>query len=247
MTLTLTPKQLRIFQLVREWRLTRGYSPTMQELANELGISKVTVFEHVEALIAKGALTRDKNKARSLSIADDAALPHEIDGEPAPVLGQVGRARSGIARGAQALTAQALLDATMGSSPVGSLRFPLVGRIAAGMPVEKFAQEEDLRLEELFSTRRGQRSTMFALQVEGWSMRDEGIHDGDYVIVEQRETARNGERVVALLPNGETTLKTFHRERDGRIRLQPANAEFEPIIVDDCEIQGVVIGVLRRY
>ena len=78
-------------------------------------------------------------------------------------------------------------------------------------------------------------------------MQDEGICSGDYVIVERRQTARNGERVVALLPEGETTLKTFYKEPDGRIRLQPANEAFEPIIVDDCQIQGVVIGVLRRY
>ena len=79
------------------------------------------------------------------------------------------------------------------------------------------------------------------------SMRDEGIFDGDYVLVDQRTTARNGERVVALLPDGETTLKTFFKEKDGRIRLQPANPEFKPIIVNHCEIQGVVVGVLRRY
>jgi len=65
--------------------------------------------------------------------------------------------------------------------------------------------------------------------------------------VEQRQTARNGERVVALLPGGETTLKTFHREKDGSIRLQPANPDFKPIIVRECTIQGVVIGVMRRY
>lgn len=254
MALTLTPKQLRIFQLVREWRVTRGYSPTMQELANELGVSKVTVFEHVEALITKGALMRDKNKARSLSIADDAVLPHELDGSAtagagagvgagaSAVAGHVGRGRSATNR----LRTQAPLTAAAVVSG-SALHFPLVGRIAAGMPVEKFAQEEDLRLEELFAGRRGSHSPMFALQVEGWSMRDEGIHDGDYVIVERRETARNGERVVALLPNGETTLKTFHRERDGRVRLQPANPEFAPIIVDECEVQGVVVGVLRRY
>jgi repressor LexA len=77
-------------------------------------------------------------------------------------------------------------------------------------------------------------------------MRDEGILDGDYVLVERRDTARNGERVVALLPDGETTLKTFFKQGD-KIRLQPANPEFEPIIVEDCRIQGVIIGVLRRY
>jgi repressor LexA len=67
------------------------------------------------------------------------------------------------------------------------------------------------------------------------------------VIVERRETARNGERVVALLPDGETTLKTYFKERDGSIRLQPANPDFEPIIVTDCQVQGVVVGVMRRY
>lgn len=204
--MNLTPKQLRILKLIRDSRIRNGYSPTMQELADELGVSKVTVFEHVEALIKKGALKREPNKARSLSLADDAIVPDEEM----------------------------------------SLSFPLVGRIAAGYPIEKFAQDDQLSLEEIFGPRVGQKGGTYALQVEGDSMRDEGILNGDYVIVERRETARNGERVVALLPNGETTLKTFFREGD-RIRLQPANPAFEPIIVKDCRIQGVVVGVLRRY
>lgn len=205
--MNLTPKQLRILQLVRDCRVTRGYSPTMQELADELGISKVTVFEHVEALIKKGALIREPNKARSLSIAEDALVPDEEQ----------------------------------------AMAFPLVGRIAAGYPIERFEQSDRLSLEEMFGPRIGQKSGTFALRVEGDSMRDEGILDGDYVLVERRETARNGERVVALLPDGETTLKTFFKQNDGTIRLQPANPEFEPIIVKDCKIQGIVIGVLRRY
>ncbi|MHC5025172.1 MAG: transcriptional repressor LexA [Planctomycetota bacterium] len=204
--MNLTPKQLRILQLVRDCRVTNGYSPTMQEIADELGISKVTVFEHVEALIKKGALTREKNKARSLSISDDAILPDEAK----------------------------------------ALSFPLVGRIAAGYPIEKYQQSDRLDLESLFGPRLGQQGGSFALQVEGDSMQDEGILDGDYVVIERRDTARNGERVVALLPNGETTLKTFFREAD-HIRLQPANDAFEPIIVKECRIQGVVIGVLRTY
>ena len=217
--MNLTPKQLRIFEFIRSHRATKGYSPTMQEIADALGVTKVTVFEHIEALIKKGALVRDPNKSRSLSIADDAELPNEVPDR------QVG---------------------SDGPIPM-PLQFPLVGKIAAGRPIEKCAQDETLRLEELFSPRRGQQSAMFALQVDGWSMRDEGIFDGDYVIVERRDTARNGERVVALLPDGETTLKTFFKERNGRIRLQPANPDFEPIIVDDCTIQGVVVGVMRRY
>jgi repressor LexA len=205
--MNLTPKQLRILQLIRDYRIAHGYSPTMQELADALGISKVTVFEHVEALIKKGALRREPNKARSLSLCDDAIVPDE------------GHA----------------------------LSFPLIGRIAAGYPIEKYEQSDRLDLENLFGPRVGQKAATFALRVQGDSMRDEGILDGDYVIVERRETARNGERVVALLPSSETTLKTFHREADGRVRLQPANPAFEPIIVNDCKIQGVVIGVLRRY
>ena len=205
--MNLTPKQLRILHLIRDNRITRGYSPTMQELATEVGISKVTVFEHVEALIKKGALDREPNKARSLSIREDAPLPDEMQ----------------------------------------PMSFPLVGRIAAGNPIEKFPQTDQLNLEEIFGPRVGQKGGTFALQVDGDSMKDEGILDGDYVIIERKETARDGERVVALLPNGETTLKTFFHQPDGRIRLQPANPEFKPIVVDDCKIQGSVIGVLRRY
>ena len=204
--MNLTPKQLKILQLIRESRLTRGYSPTMQELADELGVSKVTVFEHVESLIKKGALKRDANKARSLSISDN-ALPDEAN----------------------------------------PLTFPLVGKIAAGYPIEKYEQNDQLSLTDLFGPRvGGPKGGSFALKVDGDSMKDEGIFDGDYVIVERRETARNGERVVALLPNGETTLKTFYKEGD-KIRLQPANPDFEPIIVKNVKIQGVVTGVLRRY
>ncbi len=206
-TINLTPKQLRVFQLIRQWRSTRGYSPTMQELADELGVSKVTAFEHVEALIEKNVLRREANKARSLAIANDAIPPDEESG----------------------------------------LSFPLIGRIAAGYPIERTQDSESLRLDEMFGPVRGQKGEMFALQVEGESMRDEGILDGDYVIVERRSTARNGERVVALLPSGETTLKAFFKQRDGTIRLQPSNPDFEPIIVRDCTVQGVVIGVMRRY
>lgn len=206
-TMNLTPKQMRIFNFVRQFRLLNGYSPTLQEIADELQVSKVTVFEHVEALVEKGALRRNPNKARSLSEVESAVRPDEASG----------------------------------------MSIPLLGRIAAGMPIERCAEDEKLQLEAIFGRTTARRGDMFALQVEGESMRDEGILDGDYVIVERRSTARNGERVVALLPNGETTLKSFYREKSGLIRLQPANPEFEPILVEDCTIQGVVIGVLRRY
>jgi repressor LexA len=99
----------------------------------------------------------------------------------------------------------------------------------------------------MFGPRVGQSTNTFALRVEGESMKDEGILNGDYVLVQQQNTANNGDRVVALLPDGETTLKTFFQESDGRIRLQPANPEFDPIYVDECQVQGVITGVLRSY
>lgn len=119
---------------------------------------------------------------------------------------------------------------------------PLMGRIAAGAPVEALEDQETLDIEEMLTARTG----TFALQVTGESMIEEQIRDGDYVIVEKRNTARNGETVVALLDNGETTLKKLFREK-GRIRLQPANANLQPIYVDNVHIQGVVVGVFRKY
>jgi repressor LexA len=204
--MNLTPKQLRILQLIRDWRVRRGYSPTMQELADEIGVSKVTVFEHVEALIKKGALVREPNKARSLSIADGVAVPDE-------------------------------------ARPT---RFPLVGKIAAGYPIEKVADQDEIDLNDLVGGGRSGRDSTFALKVEGDSMKDEGILDGDYVLCERTEVARNGDRVVALLPDGQTTLKTFFKE-DDHIRLQPANPTYDPIRVKFCQVQGVVKGVVRRY
>ena len=206
MAMNLTPKQLEVVELIRECRVINGYSPTMQELAEQLGVSKVTVFERIEALVRKGALTREPNRARSLSIA------HEFE-----------------------------------QADNASMRFPLVGRIAAGMPIERCEDSDTLDLTSLFGPRVGQRNETFALLVEGDSMQDEGILNGDYVLVQKQSTARNGDRVVALLPDGETTLKTFFKESNGTIRLQPANPEFKPIYVNDCQIQGVITGVLRTY
>ncbi|MCA9287746.1 MAG: transcriptional repressor LexA, partial [Phycisphaerales bacterium] len=172
---------------------------------DEIGVSKVTVFEHVEALIKKGALIREANKARSLSIAEGIAVPDEAR----------------------------------------PLRFPLVGRIAAGNPIEKVADIDEVDLGEILGAEADSNST-FALKVEGDSMRDEGILDGDYVLIERTQVAQNGDKVVALLPDGSTTLKTFFKEED-HIRLQPANPSFDPIRVKYCQIQGTVRGVVRSY
>ncbi|HNX26690.1 MAG TPA: transcriptional repressor LexA [Phycisphaerae bacterium] len=119
---------------------------------------------------------------------------------------------------------------------------PFVGRIVAGVPLEAFENCERMNLNEEFPAD----GSTFVLEVAGESMINDHIMDGDYVICQRRNTARNGEIVVALLNDGETTLKRIYREK-GKIRLQPANDAFAPIVVDKCEIQGVVIGLMRKY
>jgi len=118
---------------------------------------------------------------------------------------------------------------------------PLAGRIAAGMPVDTAENLEVLDLGQLFASP----AETFVLEVSGESMIDEQIRPGDYVICEKREVPINGQIVVALLDDGETTLKRFYREKN-RIRLQPANPDFKPIFRQNVQIQGVVIGVVRR-
>ena len=197
--MNLTRRQHDSVVFIRDYVAENDYAPTMQEIADHLGVSRPTVFEHIEALEARGALTRQATLSRAIELAP------ELSGRPTAL--------------------------------------PLVGLIAAGSPIEAVEDTEILDLEELF---RGRAGETFVLQVRGDSMIDEQICDGDYVIVEKRSQARNGETVVALLDDGDATLKTFYREK-GRIRLQPANESMKPIYVKTCRIQGVVIGVLRKY
>ena len=121
---------------------------------------------------------------------------------------------------------------------------PLLGRIAAGAPVETFETPETLNLADFARS-----ETSYVLQVKGDSMVEDHICDKDYVIVEKTETANNGDIVVALIQGEETTLKRFFRDSPTKVRLQPANAALKPITVpaSDVAIQGRVIGVLRRY
>lgn len=197
----LTPRQIEIMTLIRDGRRIDGYSPTLQEIADELGISKITVFEHVETLLKKKLLTRRSNRARSLDLTSIAQLPDERP-----------------------------------------TRLPLYGRIAAGCPIEAIEVPEMIDLEEMFTSRH----SVGVLLVEGDSMIDEHIRDGDMVVYEQRNTARNGETVVALIDGEKATLKKFYKEKN-RIRLQPANPKYKPIYSRNVEIQGVVIGVIRQY
>jgi repressor LexA len=126
----------------------------------------------------------------------------------------------------------------------GAIELPLVGRVAAGVPIEPVEQSDTIAVpEELVG-----RGETFVLRVKGTSMVQEGILDGDFVVVSARNTADNGDTVVALV-RGEATVKRFYREKAGMVRLQPANDALAPLVAraNDVEIRGVVVAVMRKY
>jgi repressor LexA len=127
-----------------------------------------------------------------------------------------------------------------------AIELPLLGTVAAGLPIEALDYNETCCVPENLVGRGG---SHYVLRVRGNSMVDEQIRDGDFVVVNQRERADNGEMVIALVNGSSATVKKYYRERDGRIRLQPANETMQPIYVheNDVTIQGIVVGVLRRY
>ncbi len=127
-----------------------------------------------------------------------------------------------------------------------AMSLPLLGTVAAGLPIEAIQMPETIGVPEDLVRRGGNH---YVLRVRGNSMIDEQIRDGDFVIVNEKSTADNGEMVIALIDGTSATVKKFYRERDGRIRLQPANEAMNPIYVheNDISIQGIVVGVLRRF
>ncbi len=132
------------------------------------------------------------------------------------------------------------------ASDGGAIELPLLGAVAAGLPIEAITDHETLSVPEDM-VRAGRDN--FVLRVEGESMIDEQIRDGDYIVVSSQETASDGQMVVALVGGDSATVKKLYRETDGRIRLQPANPTMAPIIedADNVQIQGVVVGVIRKY
>jgi len=124
------------------------------------------------------------------------------------------------------------------------VELPLVGRIAAGRPLEAIEDRETISLGDVARAK-----NVFVLQVKGNSMVEDHILDGDYILVEQTQVANPGEIVVALVGGEDATLKRFYRESGSRVRLQPANTDMNPIVVPaaDVKIQGRVVGVLRKY
>lgn len=128
----------------------------------------------------------------------------------------------------------------------GATEIPLLGRVAAGAPIESIVSGETLSVPDTLLPRRGPN---YALKVQGESMIDDHIIDGDFVVVNGRQAAENGEMVIAMINGSEATVKRYYREPGGWIRLQPANVTMQPMRFQerDVLIQGVVVGVIRKY
>jgi repressor LexA len=211
----LTPKQLQVLRHIAAFHGSRCYSPTIAELALQLNLSRSTVFEHLNELQGKALLTTSPGRARSLRLT---------------------------AKGRRLLKNTRARTAGPPAEEQPSGGVPLLGQVAAGVPVEAVENKDDVSVRSCFGTA----NDLFALRVSGNSMIEEDIRPGDYVICRKAAVAEDGALVVALVNEGEATLKRFYQEPD-RARLQPANPDYQPIYSNNCRIQAVVLGLLRKF
>jgi repressor LexA len=130
---------------------------------------------------------------------------------------------------------------TVGDDVAGSGGVRLLGRVAAGIGIEAVENCEMLSLDSIF----GRSEDVFALEVEGDSMIDDGINSGDYVLCKKASAAHNGQMVVAIVDDNDATVKRFYNE-GSQVRLQPANPAFEPIYTNNCRVEAIVLGLIRR-
>lgn len=223
-------REKKILEYMKAEIREKGYPPTVREICAALGIkSTSTVHKDIANLEKEGFLRKDPARPRALLVVDE-----DFDQQEAV------RAASSAGFGAGAA-----------GSGIGSVErtdivdIPLVGRIAAGTPI---LAEQNIEDSFPVPARFIGNGTNFMLTVRGESMIEAGIMDGDYILVEQCNTARNGDMVVAMVDGfeSEATVKTFYRE-DDHIRLQPENSCMSPIIVKDVKILGKVKGVFRYF
>ncbi len=195
-----TRRQYDVMCFIADYMRERAIAPTLREVGDHFGVSKVTIFEHLVEMEKKGTIKRLSGRSRGIEILDPEFVPRT------------------------------------------TARLPLVGHIAAGEPIEAVEQAELIDLQDIIRPDKD----YYLLRVKGESMKDDHIADGDYVIVEKRSTARNGEIVVAIVGDNEATLKRFFKQGK-RIRLQPANEKMPPIYAKNVVIRGVVVGIVRKY
>jgi repressor LexA len=222
-------RRQRIVDFIARTVEERGYPPSVREIAEAVGLASTSaVHHHLIALERDGLLERGGKHSRALRLT---TRPKPVPSAPARV-DQDGGQQDEAAK------------VTPFRMPVEreTLTLPVMGEIAAGQPIEAY---EDSAETLAVPASMDAREDSYVLRVRGKSMIDALIDDGDFVIVQPQATARDGDIVVALLEDNGVTLKRFFREED-RIRLQPANAEMEPIYASEVQIQGKVVGVIRR-
>lgn len=215
----LKEREQKILDYMRNEIRAKGYPPTVREICSALNIkSTSTAHKDIDSLVKKGFIKKDPSKPRALMLVDQDDTPSAAP-DIAPSYNEVERAD--------------IVD------------IPVVGRIAAGTPI---TAEQNIDDSFPVPARFVGNGTNFMLTVKGESMIEAGIMDGDYILVEQQNTARNGDIVVAMIDGfeSEATVKTFYHEGD-HIRLQPENSSMSPIIVHDVTILGKVRGVFRYF
>ena len=215
-------RKRRILECIARTVADRGYPPSVREIAEEVGLASTSaVHHHLVALERDGLLQRGTHSSRALRLTGRVDLSRQDAG------------RRASDRRVTPFRMRVEKDV---------LRLPVLGEIAAGQPIEAYAEgAESLEVPRSIQAH----DDSYVLRVRGKSMIDALIDDGDYVVVQPQATARDGDIVVALLEDNGVTLKRFFREK-GRIRLQPANPELEPIYATDVQVQGKVVGVIRR-
>ncbi len=218
----LKEREQKILDFMKKEIREKGYPPTVREICAALNIkSTSTAHKDIDSLVRKGYVKKDPAKPRAFIVIDDDFNQQEA----------VADAAADVAGSMVALDRIDVVDV------------PVVGRVAAGVPI---LAEENVEDSFPVPARYVGRGTTFMLKVKGESMIEVGIMDGDYVMVEECSTAGNGDTVVAMIDGfeSEATVKTFYKEAD-HIRLQPENSAMSPIIVQDVKILGKVIGVFR--
>ncbi len=218
----LKDREQKILNYMKEEIRKKGYPPTVREICSALNIkSTSTAHKDIENLVKQGYIRKDPSKPRALMI---------VDGETeTPVAENTSHNE----------TSHDSVQQT------NVIEIPVIGRVAAGTPI---LAEQNIEDSFPVPARFVGSGTSFMLTVKGESMIEAGIMDGDYILVEQQNTARNGDIVVAMVDGfeSEATVKTFYKESD-HIRLQPENSTMSPIIVKDAKILGKVKGVFRYF
>lgn len=211
-----------IYEFIKEYCEANGIPPTVREIGSALGLkSTSTVHAHLRSLADEGLINMRPAKQRSITVAEIYTQTQEPE-----------KGLAGARRGARDMT-----------------RIPLVGRVAAGLPILAVENIQEYYTVSPELLRGAAQEDVFMLTVSGESMINAGINDGDTIIVDRGKSVSNGDIVVARVDSDTVTVKRFFLHKDGTVRLQPENSTMPPIIVkqSECEIIGRLIGLYRSY